>query len=73
MLANIAKKLNLNRSATKSVVRAMVQYCQIRYMYEHGHFWEPAIDQNTADPTMFPPLGGLLGKLQSGSASSPAP
>jgi hypothetical protein len=43
MFANIMKMLRDNRAASRHVMGALVQYYQVRYMYERGSFWEPQI------------------------------
>jgi hypothetical protein len=43
MFGNIMKMLRDNRAASRHVMGALVQYYQIRYMYERGSFWEPQI------------------------------
>jgi hypothetical protein len=41
MFGNIMKMLPQNRAASRHVMGALVQYYQVRYMYERGSFWEP--------------------------------
>jgi len=43
MFANIMKMLRDNGAASRHVMGALVQYYQVRYMYERGSFWEPQI------------------------------
>ena len=47
MFANIMKMLRRNPAATRRVMGAMVQYCQVRYMYEQSEFWEPALEADS--------------------------
>jgi hypothetical protein len=41
MFRNVMKMLPRNRAASRHVMGALVQYYQVRYMYERGSFWEP--------------------------------
>jgi hypothetical protein len=43
MFGNIMKMLRHNRAASRHVMGALLQYYQVRYMYERGSFWEPHI------------------------------
>jgi hypothetical protein len=48
MFGNVMRMLRHNRAASRHVMGALVQYYQIRYMYEHGSFWEPQLPPNAA-------------------------
>lgn len=41
MFGNIMTMLRHNPAASRHVMGALVQYYQIRYMYERGSFWDP--------------------------------
>jgi hypothetical protein len=41
MWSRIAKALRRKPQATRAVFAALMQYRQIRYMYEHCAIWEP--------------------------------
>jgi hypothetical protein len=63
MFGNITKMLPQNRAASRHVMGALVQYYQVRYMYERGSFWEPhlapdagAIWQNQRDTRAAAPV-----------------
>jgi hypothetical protein len=43
MLSNILKMFPQNPAAAQHVMGALFMYFQIRYMYEHGRFWEPTL------------------------------
>jgi hypothetical protein len=43
MLANILKMFPRNPAAGQHAMGALFMYYQIRYMYEHGGFWEPML------------------------------
>ena len=43
MLSNILKMFPQNPAAAQHVMGALFMYFQIRYMYEHGRFWEPML------------------------------
>ena len=43
MLANILKLFPTNPAASQHVMGTLFMYYQIRYMYEHGSFWEPML------------------------------
>ena len=43
MLANILKLFPTNPAAGQHVMGTLFMYYQIRYMYEHGSFWEPML------------------------------
>jgi hypothetical protein len=47
MLANILKMFPQNPAANQHVMGALFMYFQIRYMYEHGQFWEPMLPANS--------------------------
>ena len=47
MLANILKMFPQNPAANQHVMGALFMYFQIRYMYEHGQFWEPMLPENS--------------------------
>lgn len=46
MFSNLIKKLRRNREAAGEVLGCMLQYCQVRYMYEQCQLWDPALDWN---------------------------
>src|SRR5947209_8852019 len=46
MLSNILKMFPQNPAAAQHVMGALFMYFQIRYMYEHGRFWEPMLPAN---------------------------
>jgi hypothetical protein len=48
MFGNVMKMLRHNRAASRHVMGALVQYAQVRYMYEQGHFWEPQLSPDAA-------------------------
>jgi hypothetical protein len=41
MFLSIIKKLRRNRQAASEVLGCMLQYCQVRHMYELCQFWDP--------------------------------
>ena len=48
MFSSIIKKLRHNREAAAEVLGCLLQYCQVRHLYEHCQLWEsaPAWDAN---------------------------
>jgi hypothetical protein len=49
MFLSIIKKLRGNRQAASEVLGCMLQYCQVRHMYERCQFWDPTLVPD-ADP-----------------------
>ena len=45
--------------ATPFALNALIQYMQIRYMYDQGHFWEPRLAANSAPEPVAAPLVSL--------------
>ena len=46
MFLSIIKKLRRNREAASEVLGCLLQYCQVRYMYERCHLWDPTVDRD---------------------------
>ena len=60
MFLSIIKKLRGNRQAASEVLGCMLQYCQVRHMYERCQFWDPTLVPD-ADP-MWHRRGRALGR-----------
>jgi len=48
MFSGIIKKLRRNREASSEVLGCMMQYCQVRHMYERCEFWDPTLFEDGA-------------------------
>jgi hypothetical protein len=49
MFLGIIRKLRGNRHAASEVLGCMLQYCQVRHMYERSRLWDPTLVPD-ADP-----------------------
>jgi radical SAM superfamily enzyme YgiQ (UPF0313 family) len=43
MVGNVLKMVSQNRDVSRPVMGALLQYHQVRFMYEGGQFWEPTL------------------------------
>jgi hypothetical protein len=57
MFLGIIKKLRGNRQAASEVLGCMLQYCQVRHMYERSRLWDPTLVPD-ADPMWHRQLPG---------------
>jgi len=49
MFPSIVRKLRVNRQAASEALGCMLQYCQVRRMYERCRLWDPTLVPD-ADP-----------------------
>ncbi len=47
MFASIINKLRRNREAAGEVLGCLLQYCQVRHMYERCQLWNPRLGRDT--------------------------
>ena len=47
MFASIINKLRRNREAAGEVLGCLLQYCQVRHMYERCQLWDPTLGRDT--------------------------
>jgi radical SAM superfamily enzyme YgiQ (UPF0313 family) len=57
MFSNVIRRLRRNREAAGEVLGCMLQYCQVRYMYERCELWDPALGWEADTVWQEPALG----------------